>query len=122
MKRTFAIIAVVGAVHFALWYFTTVKTVGHNLDRAIGRNFGGIPPPDTWFTQLVSRTSGVLGQPLEFFLSFLPATADTAPKEVTISEKILGWLFYALNSVLWGGLIYLVWYGFTHIFHRQEAT
>jgi len=105
MKRTLAIIAAIAVVHFALMYLTTDKTIG-------------TPPPEPWFTKLVSHTSAVLRQPIEFFLSLLPVTA---PKDVPIAEEILGWLFYALNSILWGGLIYLVWHGFRLRFQRQQA-
>src|SRR5438309_226971 len=119
MKRTLTIIAAVAAVHFALMCLTTAETVGHNLGRSLTL-FGAPPPPDTWFTQLVSHTSAVLRQPLDFFLSMLPAYAE--PKEVTTTDEILGWLFYALNSILWGGIIYLAWYGFRDRFHRQEAA
>ena len=66
------------------------------------------------------HTSAVLRQPLDFFLSILPAYAE--PKEVTTTDEILGWLFYALNSILWGGIIYFAWYGFRYRFHRQEAA
>ncbi len=117
MKRTLAIIAAIAVVHFALMYLTTDKTISDNLGRSL--TFFGTPPPDTWFTQLVSHTSAVLRQPIEFFLSILPVTA---PKDVPIAEEILGWLFYALNSILWGGFIYLVWYGFRHRFQRQQAA
>ena len=104
MKRVVTIIAAVAAVHFALMYFTTAKTVDHNLSRSLA--FFGTPPTDTWFTKLASRTSAVLRQPLDFVLAVLPATG---PKDVTTIEQILFGIVYALNSILWGGVICLAW-------------
>ena len=117
VKRTLAIIAAIAAVHFALMFLATDKTISHNLGRSL--TLFGTPPPDTWFTKLVSHTSAVLRQPMEFFLSILPVTA---PKNVPIAEEILGWFFYALNSILWGGFIYVVWYGFRLRFQSPPAA
>ena len=116
MKRVVTIIAAVTAVHFALMYFTTAKTVDHNLSRAL--TFFGTPPPDTWLTELASHTSAVLRQPLEFLPS-IPILPATEPKEVTTTDRVIGWVFYSLNSILWGGMICLAWHRFRRRVQRQ---
>jgi hypothetical protein len=109
MKKSITIIAGVAAAHFALMYFTTIKTVDHNLSRTF--TFFGTPPPDTSFTKLVSSTSAVLRQPLDFFLDLAPRYSE--PKVDATTDQMLGWLLYALNSILWGVTICFIWYGFT---------
>jgi len=114
MKRTVPIIATVAAVHFALMYLTTMKTVDHNLSKSLA--FFGAKPLDTPFTKSVSGVSAVLRQPVDSFLDLLPATE---PKEETVDEEIFAWLCYALNSLLWGGLAYLTSYGFRYRRHQH---
>ncbi|HEY6170549.1 MAG TPA: hypothetical protein VI454_21120 [Verrucomicrobiae bacterium] len=119
MKRILTTIAAIAAVHFALMYFTGVMTVGNNIHRSF--TFFGTPPPDTWLTRLVSSTNAILREPIVFFVSLLPATGAEDAK-IHDPHLYVDLLFYALNSFSWGGVIYLVSYGFRHRFRREQAA
>jgi hypothetical protein len=118
MKRALTIILAIAAVHFALMYFTMEKTISHNLDRTLHLTLGlgliGSPSPDTSFSKLTAGSSAVLTQPVLFLLDLLPAAYE--PKEATGPDHwyfaLLFWLLMALNSVLWGTTIWLIWYAF----------
>ena len=102
-------------------YVTMNETVGHNLGRSLTLFGTRSPEPDTWFTGLASHMSEILTQPLGLLLDHMPRYAE--PKDVTVSDQILGWLLYALNSMLWGAAVYLVWYGFErHKCHRTKMA
>jgi hypothetical protein len=115
MKRALTVILAITAVHFGLMYFTVASTFGHKF------SLFGISRPDTWFSKTTECASEVMTQPLGFFLDHLPSYA--APKLETASDRIVGWLLYVLNSVLWGATIWLIWYGFEkYRSHRPQAA
>lgn len=123
MRRALTITFGIATVHFLIMFFTNTVTIGHDIGEGVVFNLFGKAPTDTALTQLTRCTSAVLNQPLDFILS-KPLVGDPAgePREPTAIDEILGWLFYSLNSLLWGGLIYLVWFCFENRLLKQEPA
>jgi hypothetical protein len=115
MKRIIGVISIAAVIHFALMFFTTARTVDHNLSRTFD-----MPRPNTWLTDVTLRASAVLRQPLEFFLDLFPRYSE--PKVDTTTDQMLGWLCHAINSILWGTVIGLSWYAYGSRFHGHQTS
>ena len=102
MKRIVTIIAAIAAVHFGIVVFARVQL--DNWQCGVSQ----------W--QAAADTGWILSQPLESVLYLtLPENAWDQWWQWTGGMPVIWiWPFWILNSLLWGGVIYVSWYGLTH--------
>jgi hypothetical protein len=113
MKSKLKTVAVVGGIHFALWWATIgiLKASGFTLFR-LPSLFGFASPP----------RHSALQELFVYVLGILSLPASLLPEGVWFPDHwFVRTLVLALNSAVWGVCVALVFYGVRQRHHRHAA-
>jgi hypothetical protein len=99
MKKTIFCVGIVAAVHLLLTWLSTGISSAQGIVESLW------PSPETFLSRTASHLAAVLVQPVQSAIDALPTVTPHTP---SMFDEALGWVMYALNSILWATAIYWI--------------